>query len=477
MFWEDGLDVHQWVVVKDEKSYCMAGLQRLSRQTNTDYFYNHETMDWNWYQLLDPSFTYLLNYTAKRIDLLDGNVVPSTENEWEVGSFPIQWRPFWGEYVINWGRHIYDVAHTPVKVEMHPAHTIIRQKTTAAPIGKNGEFVPVNHAVIGMGLSGGFTSHIGSRWKDETGSNRPNGIWGDTEKCWVTNLKKHPLKFKMFPPANRPEPDSQLVYRITLCEFIQVNDWSGVEDFLELCQNDDPADGSEGLAFREWNRERNLPSGYRPEITPTIIQPKFTLKEDRYFEVSIDLSSINKIPVGYYAKIECGWDKRPTNHKIFKFTVMFETLTVHSFVSPTYDYTNTSVFDWLLYYGANGEWNAWYPNVVRQNGIYTLNKKVDVLTNENMPLIICDNGIEWGGYDDGNYYLDSMEIFASGPDHFAEILKMPGVTKIDWTKDNSKETLIFGIQVWNSKEKNGKKEKNGDGAEHEWKISIIRENI
>jgi hypothetical protein len=259
---ESGLDGDQWKVVKDEKSYCMAGLQKLSRRTNTDYFFNHETMDWNWYQIMDPSFMYMLNYTAKQAKLEDGTIFPMTENEWETGSMPVQWRPFWGEYVTGWGRHLFDVGHVPVKVEMHPAHTIIREHTTANNLGRNDEMVPVNRAIVGMGLSGGFPDNVGSRWKDETGENPPEGISGfDTDDCWVTNLKKHPLKFKFFPPVKRPSQSAKLTFRIILCEYIQVRDWKKVDDFLELTQWDDPGEGGEKLGFRVWDQSKGLPLG------------------------------------------------------------------------------------------------------------------------------------------------------------------------------------------------------------------------
>ena len=195
-----------WKAVESEQSRVVAGFQHYSRRVGSDLFISHETMDWLWDQVVDPAFTYMLDYTAKRKNIMDDRdgdlekVIQFIHNEWETGSFPVQWRPFRGEYVTTWGRHVFDVGHAPVYVEMHPAHTLIREHTTAGPLGNGGTWVPVNRAIIDMGFSGGFPKYVGSRWKDEFGE-KPDDIWGDTVHCWATNLKKHPLKFRLFPPV------------------------------------------------------------------------------------------------------------------------------------------------------------------------------------------------------------------------------------------------------------------------------------
>jgi hypothetical protein len=293
--WEIALGEPDWVPVKDEKSYCVAGFQHYSRCTDTDNPISHETRDWNWDQILDPAFTYMLNYTAKTKELNSGLQFPYIHNEWETGSMPVQWRPFWGEYVTVWGRHIFDVAHMPVTPEMHPAYTIIREHTTAAPLGDGGAMVPANRAIIGMGLSGGFPGNVGSRWKDEFGG-KPGEIRGDTEDCWATNLKRHPLKFNLFPPVPSPSDAAVLRSRIILCEYIQVPDWGKVDDFLELCQYDDPADGGRELAFRVWDRGAELPRGFLPRAAPAALRPKLTLRSNAYFDVEVNVVGAKEVP-------------------------------------------------------------------------------------------------------------------------------------------------------------------------------------
>lgn len=443
----------QWLPVTDEKSYCVAGFQHYSRRTKEDYPFTHETMDWNWTMFLDAPFIYMLDYTASTKALSGGNEYPYIDNEWETGSLPIQWRPFWGEHVFIQGRHIFDAGHMPVKTEIHPCHTIVREHTTAAPLGNGGAMVPVNRAIIGMGVSGGFPGDVGSRWQDETGANPPNGIWGDTTDCWVTNLKLHPLKFQLFPPVPRPSPTAVLRARVVLSEYIQVPDWDEVDDFLELCQNDDPADGGDDLAFRVWNRSARLPVGFVPVVAPAALQPKFTLQHDAYFDVEVDLTPASQIPVGYYAIVECGWSE-PGGHVLSQFEVTFETVKAVE-TEETWD-------DWHMYYGVNGQWAAWWTDdFVEKDKTYTHNRIFRIWTVDDLPILIRDCGIEWDGFDSWNEYMDRVEITVPGPDYFNGIVNHPGVDLISQVGN----TLRVKAKGW---------EMNPGDTKHEWTLRIVR---
>jgi hypothetical protein len=494
------LGKNQWPPVTDEESYCVAGFQDHSRLTNTDGPTNHKTMDWCWDQIVDPAFLYMLTYTAKGKRLIDREKIverercwvedtepptrfcrtvrervpvmieyPLIHNELETGSMPLQWRPFGGEYVTTWGRHVFDIAHMPVTTEIHPAHSIVREHTTAGPLGNRARLVPVNRAIIGMGLSGGFLGNVGSRWQDETGHNPPDGIWGDTKACWATNLKRHPLKFKFFPPVPPPSPTAELRYRIVLCEYIQVSDWDKVDDFLEVCQWDDPADGGEELAFREWDRARGLPKGFTPQVAPLSLRPQFTLRNNAYFDVEVDLSSASQIPVGYYAILECGWSEKG-NHTIHDFELTFEKLRVEE----TEEYGN----EWHLFYGINGQWESWYKPYGDMDGdSFTFNKRFRVFTIDDMPLSIRDCGIEWEGEDFDNYYLDRVEITASGPNHFDRILRHKGVYQISRTGN----VLRFKAKGWEIAPPNpdDKEWVFGDSgfAKHEWWLKLEKRGV
>jgi hypothetical protein len=447
-----------WVPVKDEQSYCVAGFQLYSRHTNTDWSANHETMDWNWDQVLDPAFTYMLNYCAVSVELNDGTQFPTIE-------------------------HIFDIGHAPVHVEIHPAHTIVREHTTAAPMGNGGAMVPVNRAIIGMGLSGGFPLGLvgggGERWDAEL-DGVPDEIGGDTENCWPTNLKRHPLKFKLFPPVPRPSDTAVLTYQLVLCEYIQVPpDQGKLYDFLELCQYADPAAaGLEGrakeLAFRVWDRDQGLPAGFVPQVAPAALRPKLTRRRNAYFDVEVDLAPASQIPVGYYAIVECGWDDRGEDHQIYQFDVTFEELTVHETEGLVDD-------EWRLYYGVNGQWAAWWaavdegatydsaeltsgdwlPWLERFGYTPTGTTTFRVWTIDNMPLSIRDCGIEHWGFDFENAFLDRVEITAPGPDHFGAILNHDEVS----LEQDDGNVLTFRAKGTAPGE---------EATVHEWKIKIER---
>lgn len=131
--WSEVLAEGNWEPVASEGTRHVAGFADQSRVTNTDNPFSHETRDWTMNVIPDPAFMYLLGSGMKRTgDALQ--FIPWLHNEWETGSFPGQWLPFWGQYVELHGRHIWDVGHSPVTAEFHPPHTVVRQHTTAAPV-------------------------------------------------------------------------------------------------------------------------------------------------------------------------------------------------------------------------------------------------------------------------------------------------------------------------------------------------------
>ena len=424
-----------WLPVVSEESRCLAGFQGYSRETCTDYPVTHETRDWNWFQVPDPTFTYLLNDAVT--GLSDGfALTPWVESEWEGGSFPLQWRPFWGEYVTIHGRHIYDVGHAGARPEIHPAHTIIREHTTAAPAGADGATVPVNRAIVGMGLSGGFPRplpgsgvNLADRWALEFGG-LPQGISGDTEQCWATNLERHPVSVRMFPPVPRPSDTARLQFRVVLCEFIACPDWPTVDAFLELCQYDDPAEGGKQLAFRRWDREAGLPDGFAPEVCPPALHPLATVARDHqgrdvHLDVRVDLAGkVAGIAVGYYAVVECGWDEKGP-HELRQYRVLFESITAIETDDYWWD-------DWHVYYGVNGQWADWYTDdFVESGGTYTQNREFIVWTVDDLPILIRDTGVEWDGTDAFNESLDRVELTIPGPDHLDAVAALPGVSVLE----------------------------------------------
>lgn len=438
-----------WETVSDERSYELSGFQEYSRVTYTDNPTSHETRDWNWDIIPDPTFCYLLGegFKGKENGI---NRVPIMHNEWESGSFPVLWRPFWGEYITCWGRHIWDVGHAPLVTEVHPAHTILKEHTTAAPIGHFRKVVPVNRAIIGMGLSGGFPGHSNGRWDAEFGG-IPNDVWGDTTNCWPTNLKKHPAKFRFFPPKEKPSPDAVLKHRVVICEHLTVSNNEALDEFLELTQFDDPASGGEGRAFRNWNDI----SGFDKVNTPNSFKPTFTEMNGpdglpAYYDVTVDLSNMANIPVGYYAVIECGWSDAGASN-IQKYEVNFKSVKA----LQTTEWYN----DWHLYFGANGNWIAWWTDdFIEEDETYGIDQKFIFYTVDSMPIIIRDTGIEWNGADFGNEKLDTVDLVIPGPDHFNKLRNMPETYSISET-NNSIEFKVKG--------------KGGDTS-HEWKLKITK---
>ncbi len=538
-----------WIPVQDERSRFLAGFQEYARRTVEDNPLQHATMDWNWDIIADPAFMYLHVYTSKNRILANGDYHPIMHNEWETGSLPIQWRPFWGEYITVWGRHIYDLGHAPISAEIHPAHTIVREHTTAAPLGDNDAMVPVNRAVIGMGSSGGFPGNAGGRWQEEldvhlpgavaiattamlatttppaasilealrsnpfaanamvesfvssasaaastiaadiltahasaiagfaAASNSPQIVAAQithflkTSDCWFTNLRRHPLRCKLFPPVNRPHATSELRARVVLAEIIETEGWSEMLRFLQICRADPPA-GSSNLGFRRWDRGAGFPSGFLPVEAAGDLRPRLTLR-DGYFDVEVDLSEMGGIPAGYYAIIECGWSDRG-NHKIDEFDVTFEQLQAEAI-------SDTSNAEWHLYYGVNGEWDAIWteddavskPTDITGSivGDPQHNRTFRVRTVDNMPLVIRDCGIELDPLVEfENDRLDRVEITAPGPDYFDRIEQLEGVQVDQRTAD----TLSFEAKGWLLEDP---ERDTGGEDRHFWKMRITQRSL
>jgi len=319
---------------------------------------------------------------------------------------------------------------------MHPPHTIVREHTTAASLGVGGTMVPANRAVIGMGISGGFPTQIGSRWRDEFGEALPESIAMLIGGCWATNLKRHPLHFRIFPPVPRPSASAVLRARVVLCEYIRVPDDARTVAFLLRCRGDDPASGAGGLGFRVWDRGANLPSGFRPVLAPANLRPRLTLRHNAYFDVEVDLSAVSQNPLGYYAVVECGWSEKG-QHALRRFDVTFQKVKAVR-TEEVWD-------DWHLYYGVNGQWAAWWTsNFVEEGRSYTRNTPFRCWTVDDMPLLIRDCGVEWDGTDAWNENMDSLEITARGPGYLDAISGHPGVQVISRTAN----TLNIRAKAW-----------------------------
>jgi hypothetical protein len=450
-----------WKAVENEQSRVLGGFQRYSRVTHTDRPSRHETRDWNWDVVPSPQYTYML--TGPMTDQgKDNPTDPKIHNEWESGSMPLEWRPFEGEYVTQWGRHIFDVAHTPVDTEIHPAHSIVREHTGAAPIGTSGEWVPVNRAIIGMGLCGGFPGGEGSprRWGQEFGSDIEARIAQFLFKSvWPTNLREHPLRTKLFPPVPQPHPDADLKVRTKRAEWIVADDWKEAAHFLQLCRKSSPAKGGRHLAFRRWSQAEGLPQGFTPEKAPSSAKPTFTDPRDTCYDMEVDLSNVNGVPLGYYAVVECGWSRRSKNRKIFQFDVEFDRLKVTDVDDPKWD-------DWHLYYGVNGQWGAWYTsNFVEKGATYDIGDNFRVHTVDDQPLLIRDCGVEWEGRDFANTSLHRVEFDAPGPDHFQHFTRRRGVHP-----SGSGNTRSLRLVALEADEYVG-----ADG--HEWHLNVTRKAL
>lgn len=412
-----------WQPVTNERSRRLAGFQHYSRRTAKDNPARHATFDWLADVIPDPEYAYLLDYTSKRVDDDDGGGYPILHNEWESGSLPLEWRPFWGEHVTLEGRHVFDVGHQPVHTELHPMHTIVRQHTTAGPLGDDGELVPVNRAIIGVGASGGFPEQVGDRWQVETGEDPP--AWaeeGGVEGCWYTALANHPVSFGLFPPVPRPHPDARLRARVVLCEVIEVADGPEIARFLRHCRNNNPESGGEQLGFRRWDRAEGLPTVAPPRPASPALQPQLTERDGSWFDVSVDLADTDGIAVGYYAIVECGWSRRGP-HTLRRYDVTFGELKAHE-VSES-----VTQGEWHLHHGVNGQWAASYLSSVEAGDVISHDRTFDVWVLDDMPLSLRDCGVEHDVW--VSEYLGHVEISAPGPDHLTALRDQDGVVDPD----------------------------------------------
>jgi hypothetical protein len=120
--------------VNGENSTIIAGRVVTNKMADSDSLFTHLSRDQTFNIVPVPQFQYLLAYTAKTRGIenifnvdQDSTIVPVSHNEWESGSFPLDWRPEKGEYVTIIGRHIYDLGHLPMATEIHPPHTTCRK--------------------------------------------------------------------------------------------------------------------------------------------------------------------------------------------------------------------------------------------------------------------------------------------------------------------------------------------------------------
>jgi hypothetical protein len=458
-----------WKDLYNASSFELSGFQENSLSTNTDYPGSHETMDWCNNIFPSPQYSYLLAAGARHYGERDERI-PYVHNEIEMGSLPIEWRPFWGEYVTLQGRLVWDIGHAPVVTEIHPYHSIIREHTTVNQLEENGPWVPVNRAIIGMGLSGGFPGYgfsvnsiedgVQERWNREFGQ-IPEEIKDEREYCWVTNLKKHPLHFKIQPPNKSPSSDAQLLCKVTLCQFIGVDDFEKLDNFLEMCTEDapgDPSSNGEGLGFRRWSGQNRFP----PQQSPIIIHPDCRLQyqddgKPNYYDVSIDLSALGDdvIPVGYYAKIECGWNKKSNEERLQRYAVVFERVEMLSFDDWAVD------CEVQLYFGVNGQWKDWYHDDITERS-YDHYYSFDVWTVGEQPIAIRDTGIEYDTMIESNY-LDRVNLLIPGPNHFSSLKTLAIYDPNLEIVQESEDSMTFLI-----------KGKGGDTT-HRWTIKVTKE--
>lgn len=410
--WYEVVARGNWEPVVDEVSRFVSGLQRTSRRTNEDNPLAHETMDWNMDLVPDPAFSYMVSSTCKSSgQAVPGKhiEVPQLHNEQETGSFPLAWRPFWGEYVTFRGRWVYDRGHFPMTTEIHPVNAIIKERTTAAAIGRGGTFVPVNRVRLGMGMSGGFPSFTGERWNEldlpQVDLGALGQFGGTILNAWATDLRAEPMTFKVFPPVSRP-PGASLTWR-SRAEVIR-GSWAQAQNFLMLCQQEQPR-GDGGLrGFRDWSIARARPEGFAPQVAPSALQPTI---EDRgtHLLVTVDLSAAEDFIFGYQLDIDCGWTERG-DHLITSYEVVFDELEV-----TTFSGTPGRDAEWHVYYGVNGQWWGWFhPDV--SMGRYPVGQRFEVACVDDMPLLLLDTGIHWRGRDWGNDRLDEVRLRLRGDD-------------------------------------------------------------
>jgi hypothetical protein len=228
----------------------------------------------------------------------------------------------------------------------------------------------------------------------------------------------------MHPPVARPTAAAALRTRIVLCKYIKVNNWDQGDDFLELTQYDDPADGGKDKGFRDFMDAH----GYPTANCPAAARPKFTVGYDSegqpaYMDVRIDLNSLGGIPVGYYAIVECGWSVKGP-HRLQRYKITFQTIKAIE--------TDEWWDDWHLHYGVNGEWAWWWTDdFIEEGDTYTMNTVFWIWAVDDQPLVFRDCGIEWDGTDYANERLDEIALVATPSaatqfSHLVRIAQMSG---------------------------------------------------
>lgn len=394
-------DIHQiqidknWKDVRDHRDFTLTGFQHHSYLTNTDNPVTHATLDWNFDIIPEAPYSYMLSAGYKRLSS-GTNAIPYMHNEIESGSLPIQWRPFFGEKVTIKGRYVWDVGHVPRHTEIHPPHAIIRSYTTATNLGKKGAIVPTNRVIIGMGLSGGFPGNTKQRWVEEFGQ-IPSDISLKNERCYPTNVKKHVLKYRVYPPNDYDKGSGtpKLKIAIEKWESLKAKSTKELNKFLDLCREDDPFKGIGGLGFRDWEQ---LPSNFdnakstNKEEQPKIIKGFDLDGDEAYYDVIIDLSKVKETILGYYAVINCGWDVGSQN--VYNYSVLFKEIT---YVKEHHS-IGGDANDWCIFYGVNGQLKSWYTsNHVEEGKTYAINQTFDVWIVQGQSIVLTDNGIDYDG--------------------------------------------------------------------------------
>ena len=305
--------VAAWQPVRDEGSYVMAGTVTASQPSGQGSPQHHMTGDFSFELVPSPAFSYMVAYTAEArpIEAAEGRArirVPICRGEWESGSMPRQWRPEVGEYVTVWGRHVFDRGHMPMTTQLHPPHTIVRERTVTPPRHDAFERVigRLNRAVVGMGMSGGFPGSLEAesnhgehyeRWEREFGGYLQS-MGRKSRRCWPTNLHRHVLETKLFPPAPRPSEDAVLRGWIIDHKLIRMPEPS-THEFLDRCKGGARQTEFFELSFEDWD------PGHM-EFRPRTPRPLLLGRGD-HFDLIVDLRSVDDIAAGFFAEIYCGW--------------------------------------------------------------------------------------------------------------------------------------------------------------------------
>lgn len=444
--WEKVLETDlNWLDVNGENSRDieLSGFQMLSKQTHIDNPGTHRTYDWNYELFPSPQYNYLFGEGMKHTKLEKGDLLPFLHNETETASFPIAFRPFRGEHTTAIGRYIWDVGHLPVSAEIHPSHTIIRERATTASIGDNETRVPVNEAMIGLCALGGFPKNSRSRWEsefpgfyerilegrlsDDEALNQSfyysSGIISD---LWPTNLKKRKTSFKFYPPVKKPG-GAELTFSVKNAKCIVANDLMGMVDFATHC--------SSGFGFLEWGDIGMQEGGLTVQAVPDDFEPMFTPQLNKsgqisHYLVEVDLAEMDGIPIAYVADIQCGWSCEDT--RINKYEITFEKLIFNE---------DSADEEWRLFFGVNGQWQKFITNDLEgfrdpDIGLHVeLDRTSTIYTYDDLPISIQSVGIEADSDLNVNNNVPHAELInygANPPDNLARInIQLSGDTPFE----------------------------------------------